>query len=123
MISSTSLDSARGRRTVGGSAARAPGPPHPRVMRLCMSIKVCQPRGSKRSQVAVEVLEHGDGAVTFLLRFPNKDYALGFERALKSSPEIIHEEEQEHSTAGLISNSRRLLVADSSNEGREPGFR
>ena len=75
-------------------------------------------RFKKIPQVAVEVPEHSDGAVAFLLGLPNKDHAPGFER-VEVAPEIIRGEKQEHATAGLISNSRRLFIADSSRE-KEP---
>jgi hypothetical protein len=56
-------------------------------------------------QIAIEILEYGNRAVTLHLGRPNKDNTLGFVSVVVA-PEIIGVEKQEHPAPGLISYSR-----------------
>ena len=55
-------------------------------------------------EVAIEVPEYGDGAVTFLPGLADKDNALTFV-SVEVPPKIIGKEKEEDAPSGLITNA------------------
>src|SRR5688572_33129789 len=66
-------------------------------------------------EVAVEILEDGDGAVLFLFWLAHEDDAFRQIGAVVA-PEVVGVQEEEYTAAGLVSDPRGLLGTDGTRE-------
>jgi hypothetical protein len=71
-------------------------------------------------EVSIKVLEHCDRPIALFPRLSNKYNAPGLIR-VEISAEVVSVEEEKYASAGLIANSRRLLLTDRSGE-QQPRF-
>lgn len=66
-------------------------------------------------EVAVKILEHGDGAVLFLFWLAHEDDAFRQIGAVVA-PEVVGVQEEEYTAPGLVSDPRGLLGTDGTRE-------